>query len=193
MIAIRSVTERSSPGEIVAAQALFGQYAEFLRSISACHGFDFRRFAEETAALPEPYSRQGGELLLAMRQDDEASAEGEGSAVGCLGYRRATGALLASEESGQETSEEAEALSVCEIKRLFVSPQVRGQQLGRVLAREALDRAARRGYRTVVLDTEPSSMAAAYRTYTGLGFREFQPASASPGGPKVVYLRRTVP
>lgn len=192
MITIRSVTDRSSPGEIAAARSLFGQYAEFLRRISACHGFNFEHFAEEITALPTPYSQQAGELLLAMQHDGEASAAEVGIAVGCLGYRRATGALLASEESEQETSEEAEAPSVCEIKRLFVTPEVRGQQLGRLLVREALDRAARGGYRTAVLDTEPSSMAAAYRIYTALGFREFQPASVDAGGPKVVYLRRTL-
>ena len=188
---VRSVTEQSSSGEVAAAQALFGRYAEFLRAISACHGFNFERFAEEIAALPTPYSEQGGELLLAVQHEEEASAA-QGVAVGCVAYRTAPAALLA---AGEEFSLEvggAGAARVCEIKRLFLAPEARGQRIGQMLVREAMDRATRRGYRRAVLDTEPTSMAAAYRIYTGLGFTEFRPVSAGSGGPKVIYLERVL-
>lgn len=188
---MQSVTERSGIAEIAATQALFRQYAEFLGAISACHGFDFDRFAEETAALPKPYAEVGGELLVAIQHELGADPAG-GVAVGCLGYRTASAA--ASAQDAPPRSAVAEPPNICELKRLFVLPEARGQQLGQMLVREALRRAAQRGYRTAMLDTEPSSMAAAYRIYTGLGFTEFLPVSiGSSGGPKVTYLQRSIP
>lgn len=190
MITIQTVTEQSSQAEIAAAQALFRQYAEFLRGISACHGFNFERFAEEIATLPTPYTGHGGELLLAMQHDADGRAA-EGTAVGCLGYR-ASAVNLAAEGEHASGKNEPRPASVCELKRLFVVPEARGQQLGQLLVHEALRRAAQRGYRTAMLDTEPSSMQAAYRIYTGLGFTEFHPAPAGGGGPRVVYLQRSI-
>lgn len=192
MITINSVTEQSSGHEIAAAQALFRRYAEFLRAISACHGFDFKRFREETAALPSPYVGQGGELLLAI-EHNAGAAVASGVALGCLGYRAVSASFIASGEHARIASDGPGRPSACELKRLFVLPEARGQQLGHLLVNEALRRAVQHGYRTAILDTEPSSMAAAYRIYTGLGFTEFEPASvSSSGGPNVTYLRRSL-
>ncbi len=191
MITIQLVTEHSTAAEIAAAQALFRQYAEFLRTISACHGFDFERFAEETAKLPTPYTGHGGGLLLAMQRDADGRPA-EGTAVGCIGYRASAANLVAADEHAPPRMEGLRPARVCELKRLFVLPEARGQQLGQLLVREALRQAAQRGYGTAILDTEPSSMQAAYRIYTGLGFTEFHPASAGGGGPKVTYLQRSI-
>ena len=194
MITIMSVDEHARFTEIAAAQALFRRYAEFLRSISACHGFDFERFAGETADLPVPYAGHGGELLLAVEDD----ADGTGAqhwALGCVAYRAAPASLVSAAEDAPIASDRPGRARACELKRLFVAPEARGRQLGPQLVHEALRRAARRGYRTAVLDTEPSSMQAAHRIYIGLGFTEFQPpaAAALSGGPKVIYLRRALP
>ena len=193
MITIRPVDEHAGPADIAAAQALFGRYAEFLRSISACHGFDFDRFAQEIADLPAPYAGNGGELLLAVEEDADLGGAPQ-PALGCVAYRAAPTSLAFAVEDAAAASERSGPLRACELKRLFVAPEARGRQLGPKLVHEALRRATRRGYRTAVLDTEPSSMQAAHRIYTGLGFAEFQPREvASSGGPKVIYLRRSLP
>jgi GNAT superfamily N-acetyltransferase len=60
---------------------------------------------------------------------------------------------------------------VGEIKRMWVSPEVRGKGVGRTLL-AALEQAAReRGLRTVRLDTH-SSLAEALRLYPTAGYRE---------------------
>ncbi len=186
MIRIHALTEHATGVEIAAAQELFRRYAEFLGAIAACHAFDFARFAEETAALPMPYTGRGGELLMAVADEEEGA---RCRAVGCLGYRAVEGdtALslgLAARAAGGGT---------CELKRLFVVPELRGQRLGELLVREALRRAAQRGFGTAMLDTEPTSMQPAYRTYTRLGFTEFRPVGVGGGGPVVTYLQRSLP
>ena len=189
--------ERAHPtdraADLAAAQALFRRYAEFLRSISACHGFDFERFAQETADLPAPYAGHGGDVLLAVEYD----ADHTGApylALGCVAYRAAPASLVSAVDDAFAASDQSGPMRACELKRLFVAPEARGRQLGQQLVHKALRRAAERGYRTAVLDTEPISMQAAYRIYTGLGFTEFQPPAsvASSGGPKVIYLRRSL-
>lgn len=121
---------------------------------------DFQGFETELASLPGKYAPPHGELLLAR--------DTQGRAVGCVAVR--------------PFSEE-----VCEMKRLYVSPEGRGLGLGRALVDAVLAEAARMGYREMWLDTLPT-MTDAIRLYERSGFGLILPYNKSPI--EVVYLGR---
>lgn len=116
-------------------------FLEYARSL----GFSlcFQGFDKEMATLPGDYGPPRGRLLLARI---------DGEAVGCVALRP-----LAADR--------------CEMKRLYVRPDVRGRHLGRHLAERAIAEARALGYVGMALETL-DSMAAARRLYAGLGFRE---------------------
>lgn len=103
----------------------------------------FQNFSDELANLREVYRPPSGCLLVA-RED--------AAIVGCVAVRR-------------------REQNICEMKRLYVSPEYRGRGIGRALAVTALARARGLGYRNMVLDTLPS-MTEAQALYQSLGFRE---------------------
>ncbi|OYT92131.1 MAG: hypothetical protein CFE43_09950 [Burkholderiales bacterium PBB3] len=61
------------------------------------------------------------------------------------------------------------AVGVVEVKRIYVRPSYRGQQLGHQLLQRLLDDAKAFGYQRVVLDSAPF-MQAAHRVYEDFGF-----------------------
>jgi ribosomal protein S18 acetylase RimI-like enzyme len=102
--------------------------------------------AAELAALPGAYAPPRGALLLAWW---------DGVAVGSVAVR----------PLGPD---------VAELKRLYVRPVARGQQVGERLVLAALAAVREAGYRAVRLDTLPS-MEAAQVIYQRLGFRPIPP------------------
>ena len=111
----------------------------------------FQGFEEELSTLPGKYDPPSGKLLIAT---------GLAGAAGCVGMRR------------------IDAQS-CEMKRLYVRPQARGENLGRRLVEQILEEARRAGYALVCLDTLPS-MATAQRLYQSLGFVAIEPYVFNP-------------
>lgn len=103
----------------------------------------FQGFEKELEQLPGEYARPSGRLLLAFDGDQ---------AAGC-------GALRRREDD------------VCEMKRLYVSPQHRGKAIGIGLVRALVEQAREVGYRRMRLDTLPS-MVRAIALYRSLGFQE---------------------
>lgn len=111
----------------------------------------FQGFDEELATLPGAYAPPRGRLWLADR---------DGIAAGCVGLRPL-------------------ADHVCEMKRLYVRPALRGHGLGKRLATTVIDAAKALGYRTMYLDTL-ATMTGAIALYRALGFRETAPYYQNP-------------
>ena len=111
----------------------------------------FQDFEAELACLPGKYAPPRGRLMLAW--------DG-GTAVGCVALRAVDGLT-------------------CEMKRLYVTPQVRGQQWGRRLAERICGEARDAGYRRICLDTLPT-MASAQELYRSLGFKPVEPYVYNP-------------
>lgn len=111
----------------------------------------FQSFDHELATLPGRYTPREGRLRVGFANSTPA---------GCVALRRI----------GPGT---------CEMKRLYVRPQFRGQGLGRALAGNVIAAARDIGYVRMCLDTL-GSMHAAMALYTTLGFRRIPPYYDNP-------------
>ena len=65
------------------------------------------------------------------------------------------------------------------MKRLYVRPVLRGQQIGRQLAERICQEAREAGYSQICLDTVPTQEAAT-KLYTTLGFKPIEPYVFNP-------------
>jgi ribosomal protein S18 acetylase RimI-like enzyme len=144
--------------DLDAARALFREYTAALD-----FDLDFQDIEEELAALPGPYARPEGIILLA--EVDDAPA-------------------------GVVALKPLDTPGVCEMKRLYVRPQYRGRGLGRALGTAILEAARRLGYETMRLDTV-ASMTPARELYRSLGFEERPPYYHNPLD-DVVYMERAL-
>jgi GNAT superfamily N-acetyltransferase len=116
----------------------------------------FQGYEEEIQSLPGKYAPPSGRLLLALW---------DGRPAGVI-------ALRPLEEPG-----------VCEMKRLYVRPEFRGHQIGRILAEQVIAEAAEIGYSRIRLDTILGKMDSAIAMYRTLGFAEISPYYKTPVGP----------
>ncbi len=115
----------------------------------------FQNFDEEVANLPGKYAAaRGGRLFLAFADEHLA---------GCIALRKL--------EDG-----------VCEMKRLFVKNEFRGQKIGLALIEKIIEEARKIGYEKMRLDTFPPKMAKAVSLYESYGFRGIPPYYHNPYG-----------
>ena len=123
------------------------QVCALLQSYQAELPTECRFYDDEWQTLPGTYGPPHGVLLLAT-----VSAK----AAGCVGLRPFP------------------RKRTCEMKRLYVAPEFRGNELGGALI-EAIVQAGRRlGYECMRLDTHLATMGAAVKLYRRFGFIEVE-------------------
>jgi ribosomal protein S18 acetylase RimI-like enzyme len=137
------ITEALAEPAISQARTLFQEYA-MTPGVVAC----LQDFERELASLPGQYSPPTGRLLLASRPGPGRHDE----PAGCVGLRKL--------EDG-----------VCEMKRLYVRPSLRGEGAGRALVEKLISEARAMGYGKMRLDTLPT-MLEAQTLYREFGFLE---------------------
>lgn len=118
----------------------------------------FQNFEAELADLPGKYQPPAGRLLLAWNGTE---------AVGCVALRPVDG-------------------GTCEMKRLYLQPQVRGASLGRRLVERVCEEARSAGYSRICLDTLPT-MEQAIQLYLAMGFKRIGPYVYNPV-PGAIFL-----
>lgn len=114
----------------------------------------FQNFDEEVANLPGKYSAPEGRLFLALSGEKLA---------GCIALRK-------SEDK------------ICEMKRLFVRDEFRGQKIGLALIEKIIEESQKIGYEKMRLDTFPPKMSKAVALYESFGFYEIPPYYHNPFG-----------
>ena len=112
----------------------------------------FQNFDKELAGLPGDYAPPDGRLLLAHSEDQLA---------GCVALHKLTS-------------------QICEMKRLYLRPQFRGQGRGRALANGIMAEARQIGYQRMRLDTVEPVMKDAVAMYRKMGFKEIAPYCGNP-------------
>jgi GNAT superfamily N-acetyltransferase len=124
------------------------------REYEAWLGLDlcFQGFETELAELPGKYAEPDGRLLLV--HSDESLA-------GCIALRKLD-------------------VGLCEMKRLFVRDEFRGERIGVQLIEKLIDDAREIGYKTMRLDTYPAKMGKAVGLYESHGFRLIEPYYENP-------------
>lgn len=76
--------------------------------------------------------------------------------------------------------------TTCELKRLYVKPEFRGNQIGDVLVEQVIEDAKEIGYKKILLDTLPF-LKSAIHLYKKYGFYEILPYNNSPMSNSIYY------
>ncbi len=111
----------------------------------------YQAIDKELMTLPGAYASPQGCLLL---------ARGSGKPVGCIALR-------------------PHSLEICELKRMYVRPDFRGQGIGRMLCAQIIQVAKLAGYSLMRLDTE-ISLSGAQKIYRDFGFHSASPYYEAP-------------
>lgn len=122
----------------------------------------FQDFEKELQTLYEVYAPPMGCIILAKQ---------EKQVMGCIALK----------PIGE---------GICEMKRLYVRPEARGQYLGKKLVEELVDFAKKAGYNTMKLDTI-TSLKEAIKLYESKGFIKTEPYVYNPLS-DVLYFELTL-
>ncbi|WP_230281032.1 GNAT family N-acetyltransferase [Croceicoccus sp. Ery15] len=131
------------------AASLLDIWREFITNSPV--NLDYQGNDAEFANLPGKYAAPQGCVLLAER---------DGGIDGCVAFRMVS-------------------KDICEMKRLYVRPNARGNRLGHALVSRLIVEARKAGYREIRLDVMEKS-ATARRLYEQFGFVDAEPISVNP-------------
>jgi GNAT superfamily N-acetyltransferase len=142
-------------------KALFDEYTKTLIEGNS----EFKKYLEkqnyshETENLEEKYGLPYGRLYIVLF---------DGSVAGCIALRKI-----------DECN--------CELKRLFVKPEFRGNKIGTILLERIITEAKEIGYKHILLDTLPF-LTTAIKMYKKAGFYEIESYNNSPMD-NLIYLK----
>jgi putative acetyltransferase len=150
-----STTSSGAPMQI--KQASFPEDSETLKSLIREYiawldmDLSYRGFEQEMAQFEQLFTLPSGFFLM---------AHSDGGVVGCVGLLR-------------------HIESTAEVKRLYVKPSFRGQQLGEQLIRALIQKAQSHGFMRLILDAVPQTTAA-QKLYQSMGFQQIEPYYDNP-------------
>lgn len=139
------IIEVQTAAELTQVRGLFRAYFQFLAQEDDLD-ISSQGIEDELASLPGKFAPPEGRLIMAVTSEQP---------MGCAALRRIDG-------------------QVCELKRMFVLPQFRGQGVGKALARKLIQDARTMGYECMRLDTG-NFWTAAIQLYESLGFQRIEP------------------
>jgi putative acetyltransferase len=145
ILAMLTISQVKSEDQIAAIQELLREYISWWAEVEPedfAQAPTFLDWEKEMTTLPGVYIPPAGRLLLAMQ---------DGQPAGCVFLK------------GHDPT-------TAELKRLYVRPAFRGQNIGWQLVKLLIDEARQSGYQRIVLDTH-ISMKKAQAIYEALGFR----------------------
>ncbi len=132
---------------------LFSEYTDMLIAGDSLFQeyLELQQYEEEILHLKTKYGMPYGRLYIALY---------DGALAGCIGLRKI-------DEQN------------CEMKRLYVRPQFRGNRIGDYLIQKIITDARKIGYSSMLLDTLPF-LQSAIRLYRKYGFYETESYNNSP-------------
>jgi GNAT superfamily N-acetyltransferase len=135
---------------IIAKDNDFLEVAKLWQEFKVVRGDDYYpvgavNLSQEIAALPEPYNQVGNFVLVAQRLTNNTPL-----AVGCVSLKKYSH-------------------EIAEVRRMYVKPDERGNQLGLKLMLELIKQAKVYGYNKLYLDSL-KKFTHAHALYEGLGF-----------------------
>jgi putative acetyltransferase len=141
-------------------KVLLREYAAYLNQSLGEEHICLESYEKELAGLPGAYAEPQGIILIALVEEKPA---------GCVALKPL---------KADRSIELGEA--ACEMKRLWVRPEFRGQSVGLALAKELIQHAQSRGYTAMYLDTVPTAMQSANGIYKKLGFQAVERYNTNP-------------
>lgn len=138
-------------------EASFPEDSESLKSIISEYivwldmDLSYRGFDQEMAKFDQLFTLPNGLFLMARSNDTVA---------GCVGLLR-------------------HSMDTAEVKRLYVRPKFRGQQLGQRLIQKLIKTAQGLNFKRLILDAVPQTIVA-QQLYQSIGFQQTEPYYANP-------------
>ena len=142
---------------------LLREYAQYLNDSLGEEHICLKEYEKELASLPGPYVVPEGAIFLAFVDEQPA---------GCVALKPLA--------SGFERAAIAENELACEMKRLWVRPEFRGQKIGHQLAQALISYARQQHYTAMYLDTVPAAMLSANAIYRKMGFEPVERYNVNP-------------